>query len=440
MDTNNYNYYEEDDEISLLNLIGYVFRHLKKMLIVSIVVALVLGGLLGYKKSRIYKDQYLDNLDTYMTSVNELERELGLLINTLNDYVEDNAFFELNTNNCHQARALYFIKTDYKIIPNSDYQNPNYTDTIINAYITELTSGDVLNKIAKKYNINSSFIKDYYSIYIHDSLIDINVFNSDEEIATGILHDLENVLYSFNDKISNAIVENEISKVLETVYHGINSDIVANQYNKLSFLNEYIDNLKNTKEQIVNLEKPTKNENFFIKSSVKYSVGCFVAIFFVMCIYYTFVFMLSGKVYSAEEFKNKTNIIVIGNLTYLKKYSKYIKWINKLEKRVVSNDYGLLVSNIKAYCNNSKKILLSGNIEEGIKEDIVSNLKMQLKDAEIMIGGSLLTDSIAVDELNNVNHVILLVKCNETLYKDIKQEIDKLYDLKVKNVYAIVVD
>ena len=52
MDTNSYNYYEEEEEISLVDLIAYVFRHLKQMLIVSIVVGLVLGGLLGYKKSR----------------------------------------------------------------------------------------------------------------------------------------------------------------------------------------------------------------------------------------------------------------------------------------------------------------------------------------------------------------------------------------------------
>ena len=52
MDTNNNYYYEEEEEISLVDLIAYVFRHLKKMLIVSIVVGLVIGGLLGYKKSR----------------------------------------------------------------------------------------------------------------------------------------------------------------------------------------------------------------------------------------------------------------------------------------------------------------------------------------------------------------------------------------------------
>ena len=72
---NNYNYYEEEEEISLVDLIAYVFRHLKKMLIVSIVVALVLGGLLGYKKSRVNDEKYLEDLDTYLTSKEVLDKK-----------------------------------------------------------------------------------------------------------------------------------------------------------------------------------------------------------------------------------------------------------------------------------------------------------------------------------------------------------------------------
>ena len=172
---------------------------------------------------------------------------------------------------------------------------------------------------------------------------------------------------------------------------------------------------------------------------MKYGVIGFAGVFFVLCVYYALAFIFSDKVYSANEFKDKAKIKVLGDLTFTKTNSKYINWINKLEKRPTINDYELIASNIKAY-GNTNKVLLSGNLEDSIKEDIVFNLKKLLKNVEIISCGSLLTDSNAVNELDSVDSVILLAKCNKSSYKTIKEEKNKLDDLKVTNVYAIVVE
>lgn len=93
MDTNNYNYYEEEEEISLVDLIAYVFRHLKKVLIVSVVVALVLGGLLGYKKSRVNEKEYATSMETYLASKEIFDKKIDLITNDLSNYVENSSFF-----------------------------------------------------------------------------------------------------------------------------------------------------------------------------------------------------------------------------------------------------------------------------------------------------------------------------------------------------------
>ena len=97
MDTNNYNYYEEEEEISLADLIAYVFRHLKKMLIVSIVVALVVGGLLGYKKSR--NNAVNNDSDTFLVSKESLDKKLEETNEDLNNYLINNDFFGLTPYN-----------------------------------------------------------------------------------------------------------------------------------------------------------------------------------------------------------------------------------------------------------------------------------------------------------------------------------------------------
>ncbi len=437
MDTNNYNYYEEEEEISLVDLIAYVFRHLKKMLIVSIVVGLVLGGLLGYKKSRVNDEKYLEDLDTYLTSKEVLDKKFDLISKEFNEYISDSSFFDLSVNNSYQAKALYLVDTGYQVIPSSVYQNHDYTSTVINAYINKITSSNVLNNLAKKHNIGVDSINDYISVTTHDYMIDINVYYDNEKDALDMLHDLEDALLSYNDEISSNIAENNLTKISETTYQGANNNIVSIQQNKLTVIDTYIESLNKVKSELSALNEPENTS--FKKSFIKFGAIGFVGIFFVMCVYYALAFIFSDKVYSANEFKAKAKIKVVGNLVYKKSNDKYINWINKLEKRPDSNDYDLLVSNINAYGKTSK-ILLSGDLEDDIKEDIVSNLKKLLKNVEIVSCGSLLTDSSAVNELDSVDSVIILAKCNKSSYKTIKEEKNKLNDLKVTNVYAIVVE
>ena len=437
MDTNNYNYYEEEEEISLVDLIAYVFRHLKKMLIVSIVVALVVGGLLGYKKSR--NNAVNNDSDTFLVSKESLDKKLEETNEDLNNYLINNDFFGLTPYNSVQARALYYVDVD---------SDADYVASLIKTYIAKLTSSDVLAEIAKKYNISEVYVSDYISIYSHvsnnqvdkdNNLIDINVYYSDEEIANSILTDLESKLLSYNDELSSSIGTNKLTLVSENVYKGFNNNIVSVQKDKIGYINGLVTSITDIQIQLNTLSTSETNSVSFKKAFVKYSLIGFVGVFFVLCVYYALAFIFSDKVYSSNEFKDKTKIKVLGNLTFDKTNSKYIGWINKLERRPTSNDYELIASNIKAY-GNTNKVLLSGDLEDSIKQDIASNLKKLLKNVEIISCGSLLTDSNAVNKLDNVDSVILLAKCNKTSYKAIKEEKDKLNDLKITNVYAIVVE
>lgn len=447
MDNNNYNYYEDEEEISLVDLIAYVFRHLKKMLIVSIVVALVLGGLLGYKKTRGNVTIEDDDLNSYLVSKEVFDEKIKESNENLNDYLINSDFFSLTPYNSVQAKALYYV----------DGEN---TASLINAYIAKLTSSDCLKEIADKYGIDERYVSDYVCVYSHnnkylsvndktsvdivqtnmkDNLIDINVYYGDEEIANNILKDLEKQLLSYNDELSSSIGTNKLTLISENVYKGFNNDVVSVQKDKISYINGLVTSITDIQKQLNTLSTSETNSVSFKKSFVKYSLIGFVGVFFVLCVYYALAFIFSDKVYSSNEFKDKTKIKVLGDLTFTKTNSKYINWINKLEKRPTINDYELIASNINAYGKTSK-VLLSGDLEDDIKEDIVSNLRKLLKNVEIISCGSLLTDSNAVNELDNADSVIILAKCNNSSYKTIKEEKNKLDDLKVTNVYAIVVE
>lgn len=438
MDTNNNNYYEEEEEISLPNLLAYVLRHFEKILIVCIIIGLFLGCTLGYKMSRNYEEEFNNDLNSYITSKEILDNKIELLSEKINDYINENSIIDLNSTNSYQAKALYFVDTGYRVIPDSMYQNKDYTDTVISAYVMMLGSNYILQNVAKEFDISENNVKDYITIYAHDFMIDINVYFNSEKEALNILHYLENSLESYNEELNTKIVKSTLTKISETVYQGANSNILEIQQNKLSLIDSYLDDLSNLQDKLNNLSKPVKENKPFIKQFVKYGAISFVTIFFMLCVYYALKFLFEGKVYSVNEFKDKTKIRVLGNLTYSNN-TKYIKWFNKLENRPATNDFNLIISNFKAY-ENVDKVLLSGNLEKNVKDDILYNLKKLLTNVEIVSCGSFLTDSNAIDELKETDSVILLVKCDESSYKTIKEEEKKLHDLNINNIYAIIVE
>lgn len=309
--------------------------------------------------------------------------------------------------------------------------------------LKKMKSESVLNEIAKKHNISENSISDHVNVYSHDYMIDIDVYYENKNDALSILHDLEDALLEYNDYLSSVIVNNDLIKVSETTYTDAYEDIVHMQENEISTINELIENLKNLKNKITELEKPelsntSNNGESFLKQFIKYGFFGFISTFLIMCVSYVLAFIFSDKVYSIDEFKKKTKLEVLGNLTYKKEKDKFNLWINKLEKRPDSNNFKLIASNIKAYGIN--KVMLSSDFEDEIIKDIVSNLTKELQNVEIICRGNLLTDSNAINELKNVDSVILIVKCNESIYKTIGEEKEKLNNLKVANVYAIVVE
>lgn len=434
MDSNNY--YDEDEYISITNLLAYVFRRLKKLLIISIVIGLVSGVVFAYKNTRGNSE---GDTSTYAVSRKILNDKIEELNADLNEYISENKFFELSPSNSVHVKALYYVNVD------NDLKN-DYLLALINSYVTELNSSDTLKELADKYKINEKYVSDYLYICsdvkkeISNGQIEINIYYKDEKVAKEILNDLETKLADAHDDLVTSIGDNTITLVSENVYTGVSNDVTLKQQEKIDYIKSYITSITEVKTQLDALDITNETVNVsFSKTFIKYGLIGFVGSFFVLCVFYAFVYIFGGKVYSADEFKDKTKIRVLGNLTYDKNNSKYLNWINKLEKRPTSNDYDLIASNIKAY-GKSSKLLLSGDVCDVVKADVVANLKKRLANVEIISCNSLLSDANAINALKDVDGVVLLVKCHDSSYKLIKEEKDKLDDLKVDNVYAIVVE
>ena len=139
------------------------------------------------------------------------------------------------------------------------------------------------------------------------------------------------------------------------------------------------------------------------------------------------LFIFNNKVYSADEFKDKTNIRVLGNIA-----SDKLTFIDKLEHRPINTDINLLSSNLNTF-SNSKTILFTGEL---LDEQLLS----KLNNKDIISTGSIIDDSKAIDSLSKTNDIVLVVKCNKTDYKTINEVRQRIKDLNKNIVGCVVVE
>ena len=434
----NYNDYEQ--EINLKDCFFYVLRHLKLMLIVALVLGLLLGGYKGYteysKELKYSETNNIENISNYEKSIESLSKELDSKKASLVNYINNSAFLSLDPYSSYQIVNNYFVSTDYKIIASNSYQDIDYTWSVINSYVSYLSSDDILEELANKNNLELSNLKEFVDISCDNSIdkqnyiISISVYSNDKDEALSILDSFDDILPSITSKINKSVVNNSISLVSTNIYKGENSDILNKQQEFTSNFKSLLSDINSTQSSIDSL-----SELSYIGNPIKALTSSFIKWFLIGFVVggvliagvYFLIFIFNNKVYSADEFKDKTNIRVLGNIA-----SDKLTFIDKLEHRPINTDINLLSSNLNTF-SNSKTILFTGEL---LDEQLLS----KLNNKDIISTGSIIDDSKAIDSLSKTNDIVLVVKCNKTDYKTINEVRQRIKDLNKNIVGCVVVE
>ena len=434
----NYNDYEQ--EINLKDCFFYVLRHLKLMLIVALVLGLLLGAYKGYteysKELKYSETNNIENISNYAKSIESLSKELDSKKASLINYINNSAFLSLDPYSSYQIVNNYFVSTDYKIIASNSYQDIDYTWSVINSYVSYLSSDDILQQLATKNNLELSNLKEFVDISCDNSIddkenyiISISVYSNDKDEALSILDSFDDILPSITNKINKSVVNNSISLVSTNIYKGENSDILNKQQEFTSNFKSLLSDINSTQSSIDSL-----SELSYIGNPIKALTSSFIKWFLIGFVVgavliagvYFLIFIFNNKVYSADEFKDKTNIRVLGNIA-----SDKLSFIDKLEHRPINTDINLLSSNLNTF-SNSKTILFTGEL---LDEQLLSKLNK-----DIISTGSIIEDSKAIDSLSKTNDIVLVVKCNKTDYKTINEVRQRIKDLNKNIVGCVVVE
>ncbi len=447
-----------EQEIDLKDLMFVVLRKWRPILLTAVLLAVLLGG---YKAVTTYKSQndpqtiadaeekYEKDLLLFEKKKETCEREIENLQKDIvkqQDYLEHSVMMNMSAYDVWESVTSLVVKTDYVIMPGMNYQNPDYTRTVLQVYQSALTSTEFLNEVAAANKSQLRYLKELLTVSIDGSMLNIKVRYDSQSSAKKIMTTMLDKVAELEPQITESIGYHTIDIVNESLGSSVDLSLADQQESESNRLEKLEESLETKETELEEMKAPEKTETSStaaLKSGIKYAVlggvlGAFMVVFFV-CV----IFLMSDKLYAAKDLRNRYQLKILGNLPVSgKKLNPIDAWLNRLEGRTSQKyeerEYSLIAANIRSYGESLESLLVVGTASDDIMARLAERLNGQLPETKVAAGGNLLESAEAVDKLSAYDGVIFAEQCGVSTYNGVGLELEKVYDLQKKIVGCVV--
>ena len=461
-------------EIDLKDLMFAILRKWRTVLVVAVVLAAALGGgkaLQAFRASQDVetqteaKDAYGRELDSYTTAKESGEREIENIsedIQAQQTYMDESVLMKMSPYDVCEASADLFIKTDYQIMPGVVYQNADYTDSILQAYQSAVTSAALQENVAKTVSLEPQYLKELISVkrgsftsgmvadgtagYArYTNLLTIKVRYSDKEKAQEILDAILLNVTGLQEQIAATIGPHTVSIVNQAVGATVDMDLAKQQKDARDQLTDLQQSLSDKEAALKALKEPSApslGKSAVVKAGVKYAVLGGVLGVFVVAFCISAVFVMSDKVYAAKDIRRRYGLDLLGTVVASdKKLGALDAWLagRGVDKDAAKNG-ALLAANVENYAGEHKKLLITGLVSEERLKDMAKVLQKKLEGYELTAGANMLEDADTLKKLPECEGVVLVEQTGVSSYADMTQEIEKIRSMGKAIVGCIVVE
>ena len=265
-----------------------------------------------------------------------------------------------------------------------------------------------------------------------------------DQILNAILDDVKRQQSDFSSKFGDhdLYIMNQVS----------NTDTDLELANEQKRVNDNITilqtTLKEKEKALEELQEPAEalvlSKTAAVKSGIKYGVlggvlGAFITIFCI-CV----AFLMTDKVKSAKDLKQRYGIKVLAMFPSKEKkrvFSGIDSWLDKLEgkKDTLTEEarYELMAANLKNYAGDAKKVFVIGTVSEEALNNVANKLGKLCSDMILSVGVNLNENAETVSNLPESDAVILVEENGVSRFGEIEKEIEAVYNVK-KEIIGVV--
>lgn len=468
------NTYEK--EVDLKDLMFAILRKWRGIIVTAIVLAVILGG---YKMTasvqqnhdRTYlaeqNEKYENDLEIYNTQKSALEQEvenLSASIEEVDTYLEKSILMQISPYNKVVASAEVYIDAEKENaaglvgVYSSIVKQEAILEEIANElgveprYIQELISVDSSAQgfvVVEKDDANTAVGTGKSTYYTENvNMLKIKVAYTDTDTAELILEAILGELEKCKDDLSTQIGSHTLEIMNQGTASLVDMDLASKQKTFTDSKTSLNATLKAKQDELLKLQEPkipNVSSAGALKQGIKYGIlggtlGCFMAVFFICMI-----FLMSGKVASEKELKNRFGVKILGVLPIEEKkwvFSGVDRWLDKMEGKNLQlsreTAYQVISANIQNYAEETGKLLITGTVSDEQLSELTSQLKETLPGYEVQVAGNMLVQASTLKKLPQCDGVILVEMRKKSTYAVIEQELETVKNVG-KDVVGVVV-
>lgn len=455
-------------ELNLTDMFWHFLCNWKKVLILAVALGLILGGIKltvslinnhdpeyleeVQRKNKITEESYNVQVLTYEKQIKNIQAQ----IEKIEETKENSVMLRMNPYSVYVKNVSFYIDTDYKIMPEMTYQDPNYAIAITNSYINAVKSMNLDKAVATPEEpdltaqnpvINSNFSLLTIADQSGNGMFYLTIKGESPECVNRIYDAVKEVVKERGELLNESIGEHKLNVLSEADDVVTDSAVQALQAQFVVNNSTMVDSLKTAQSALENMKKPSlvgTSLKSAIFGFIKYGIlGGVIGVVLGFVIWGLFR-CLRGRVNSVEELRQKYDAVMLAaipkeSVKRSKLDKKLVHHLGIRKKLNYKKGLELAAANIRLYLPDATDLLLIGTIDEDKLSKLCKDLSEKLPDKKIIVGGDVNISAEAVNAVEEGHTVICVEELNESHYRFINHELEAIDKARAQQAYFIVV-
>lgn len=434
---------KESQMVYIKDLLFTVLYRWKAVLAVTLVMALLLGGLgliLGSGAMSVEDAQKLEIYETQKLAMDQRITSLQKTVQERQLYLEDALLMQLDPYNHYEAQLTVSVQVQGD---ETGFVSAFAAQALLEAYRSVLTEESLLEQLAQILQQPSRYVSELIGATVPAIGTDTVTFTvkcNDGQTAAALAEAVKVHLEQYQGQIAQDLEPHTLSVLKSTAFATADTALAESQRVEMVRLADMITALTDARNKRTALVRPDVADGASkVKNTVILAVvGAFAGVFIMVCLLWI-GHIGSGKVYSGRTLSNRTGVKVLGCLDSGSKRGPFQRWLRKLEGRADSADAALVATDI-ALRTDAKKLLVIGSGSEAVRKALAAALKQAIPQAEIAEAASVLCCPEALKALAVCEAVVLVEVCGSSRYQSIRQQTEKIEDYGKQLVGCVLVD
>lgn len=430
MDYNNNNI--DEKEISLIDLLLYLVKRYRSILLVAVICALVVSAG-AFVKTKYMTDEasfesYERELTTYKTDQVLLDLYKVKLEETKN-YLVESPLINVESHNLPVATVSMCVEGTYaELLSNSTSYDPG--DSILDNIALTIENGADWTTIAEKYGVDRKYVRELVSVSpdYNSNIVTISAYGTSEDMAGGILDDVRELV---NDNLTSILDSYRGYYIKERNHRTFIdarwvNDIEETTQNSINTLITQINDLSN---KYKGKSEPQAPDYFSVLRAIKYMLIGGVAGAVLMCGLYCVMYLLNDCIRDEDELHQYYGFFNLGTFSVKqdrKRANKFDDYLLKKQYGDLDDEYvcNRIAANINLLGKKDENVLLIGTVDDDKMNSLYDKLGSSIKDCKLVLGGNINKNNDALSKLADVESVIIVEERNVSKSKNIAREID----------------